>query len=165
MHTRMRTRTQAQGRAHTHTHPKKMWELEESNRAHNYSFLVLTIFVVPLSKAATCNPPTNPYLFCITHESGVFGCQDFPSNCRGMHTLQKQIRWTWGFCCRWNVEHGTVTPTKRGVRNADPEKRHRTATKMTFGVSKPWNHGVTATWRNCNVAAWRNCDVATCYVH
>ena len=31
-----------------------------------------------------------------------------------------------------NVKRGNVTPTKRGVCNADPETRRQTAVKMTF---------------------------------
>ena len=62
------------------------------------------------------------------------------------------------------MERADVAPTKRGVRNADPETRRQTATSMASCASNTWKRGVTATWHNCNIATWRNCNVATCYV-
>ena len=34
--------------------------------------------------------------------------------------------------CGCNVERGNVIPTKRGVRNADPETRRQTAVRMAI---------------------------------
>ena len=53
-------------------------------------------------------------------------------------SLQKNVLvWARSVFSRWlqiyNVERGNVTPTKSGVRNADPETRRQTAARMIFG--------------------------------
>ena len=49
-----------------------------------------------------------------------------------VHANNAMLVFSLALSCGCNVERGSITPTKRGVRNADPEMRHQTATRMTF---------------------------------